>query len=107
MNTRSRGLKLGLIFGDNEKKPIIRIDEDFHHVHHDDKHFDTLLSIEVWGCGSSTEIEKQKNLKDWEKKHIEKMRTVKINAEDWTCNADKAILDLAGIRTSHAERGDV
>jgi hypothetical protein len=65
-----------------------------------------LIALEVWGCGSSKEINKQKNIKDWEKKQIEKMRTVKLNA-DWSGDADKAILDLAGIQTDHAQRGDI
>jgi hypothetical protein len=99
-------LRLGLIFGDNEKNPIIRIDEDFQHVDHETKHMDVLVALEVWGCGNTKEIEKQKNLKDWEKKQIDKMRTVKLNS-DWGGNADKTILDLAGIKTQHAERGDM
>ena len=106
LNTRSRGLKLGLIFGDNEKKPIVRIDEDFHRVDHEFKQHDILSGLEVWGCGNSKEIEKQKSIKDWEKKEIEKMRTVKIKS-NWGENADKAILDLAGVQTEHAQRGDI
>jgi hypothetical protein len=34
------------------------------------------------------------------------MRTVKIDAE-WATNGDKALLDLAGIKTEHSERGDM
>lgn len=44
-------------------------------------------------------------MKKWENKQIEKMRTVKRDAE-WSNDADKALLDLAGIKTEHAERGD-
>ena len=46
-------------------------------------------------------------MKKWENKQIEKMRTVKRNAEDWNSDADKALLDLAGIKTEHSERGDI
>lgn len=106
LNTRSRGLRLGLIFGDNEKRPIVRIDEDFHLVDHEFKHHDILTGVEVWGCGNSKEIDRQKGIKEWEKKEIEKMRTVKIKGK-WSENADKAILNMAGIKTEHAQRGDI
>ena len=106
LNTRSRVLRLGLIFGDNEKKPIIRIHEDFHRVDHETKQFDILSGLEVWGCGSHKEISHQKNVKDWENKEIEKMRTVKVKTQ-WNQNADKTILGLAGIQTDHSQRGDM
>ena len=35
------------------------------------------------------------------------MRTVKIDAEWGAGNADKAILEFAGIKTEHSERGDI
>jgi hypothetical protein len=60
----------------------------------------------VWGCGNTKEIDRQKSIKEWEKKEIEKMRTVKTKGK-WSENADKAILNMAGIKTEHAQRGDI
>lgn len=86
--------------------PIIKVDENFHNVDHDGVKADILISLEVWGCGTSKELESQQNMRNWEKKQIEKMRTVKLNP-GWDGDADKAILDLAGIQTDHAQKGDI
>jgi hypothetical protein len=107
LNTKSRGLKLGLIFGYSELKPVIKIDEDFHSVEHlgaNDK--DVIIGAEAWGCGSPKAHASQKDIKKWESTQQEKMRTVKINAENWNENADKEILELGGITVNHSQRGD-
>ena len=106
LNTKSRGLKLGLIFGYSQAKPILKIDENLHSIEHESVPDDYIISVEVWGCGNVKAFQDQNNIKKWETKQIEKMRTVKIDAE-WATNGDKALLDLAGIKTEHSERGDM
>jgi hypothetical protein len=105
LNTKSRGLQLGLIFGYSQLKPILKIDEHFQQVDHECCKNDPIISVEAWGCGSSKASFDQLDLKKWEAKQIEKMKTPKLNAE-WAENADKTLLDLAGIKTEHSERGD-
>lgn len=107
LNTRSRGLQLGLIFGYSQLKPVLKVSEDFSHVDHESMKNDQIVSVEVWGCGCTKAINKQSEMKNWEAKQIEKMRTVNRNSEAWTENADKTLLDLAGIKIEHSERGDI
>ena len=107
MNTKSRGLKLGLIFGYNELKPALKIDENFHFVEHECAKSDEIVSVEVWGCGSLKAALYQQDIKKWESRQIEKMRTVKTDSEEWKDNADKSLLDYAGVKTEHSERGDM
>jgi hypothetical protein len=95
-----------LIFGDNEKQPIIHVDQDFHLVSHETQTNDLLIAIEVWACGGENDLQYQKSIKQWESKQIQKMQTAKLNPERGG-DADKAFLELAGIKTSHAERGDM
>jgi nitrogen regulatory protein PII len=107
LNTRLRQLKLGLIFGHGLLKPILKIDESFHSVEHELQTAglaDQIISVEVWGCGSSKAASYQRDMKNWESKQIEKMKTSKFNPD---FNADKNILDMAGIKTEHSERGDM
>jgi hypothetical protein len=106
LNTKSKVLKQGLIFGYNQTKPILKIDTDFHFIEHEEASGDTVLSVEAWGCGNQAAELEQEKMKKWEKNQIEKMKKVKLNAE-WNDNADRAILDLAGIKTEHSERGDL
>lgn len=106
LNTKSRGIKLGLIFGYSNMKPILTIDENFNSIDHELCKNDQIISVEAWGCGPKKAHLNQIDLKKWENKQVEKMKTVKRNAEDWECNADKALLDLAGIKTDHSERSD-
>lgn len=84
----------------------MKIDEDLHKIEHESIMNDSIISVEVWGCGPAKAVLDQQNIKKWENKQIEKMRTVKIDAE-WGANADKAILEFAGIKTEHSERGDI
>lgn len=86
-------------------KPVLKIDEHFHQIEHDLCKNDQIISVEGWGCGARKAAVEQQNMKKWENKQIEKMRTVKRDAE-WSNDADKALLDLAGIKTDHSERGD-
>lgn len=105
MNTKSRFLKLGLIFGySNQLKPVLKINEEFHGVEHELSMNDEIIGVEAWGCGPSKASLDQQNMKNWESKQIEKMRTVKRDS-GW--GEDKAILDLAGVKTEHSERGDM
>ncbi len=64
-----------------------------------------IISVEVWGCGNTKNLIYQHDIKKWESKNKEKMQKVKIDAE-WSENADKAILEFAGIKTEHNERCD-
>lgn len=107
LNTKSKGLKLGLIVGYSQTKPILKIDEDFYKIEHESNMNDTIISVEVWGCGPKKAFQDQQGIKKWEAKQIEKMRTVKIDASDWQSNADKSLLELGGIKTEHSERGDL
>lgn len=59
MNTKSRGLKLGLIFGYNQLKPILKIDEHFHEIEHEQCKNDQIISVEAWGCGPRKAITEQ------------------------------------------------
>ena len=86
-------------------KPILKIDEHFQHVDHELAKSDHIIAVEAWGCGSAKTAFDQLDLKKWESKQIEKMKTAKISVE-WSENADKTLLDLAGIKTEHSERGD-
>ena len=104
LNTKLRQLKLGLIFGYSLLKPVLRIDESFHSVDHELDKCDSIISVEVWGCGSSKAAQRQQDIKKWESKQIDKMRTAKFNPD---FNADKSLLDMAGIKTEHSERGDM
>jgi hypothetical protein len=98
---------LGLIFGHSLLKPILKISEDFSHADHESVKKDQIISVEVWGCGCKKASDTQASIKTWESKQIEKMRTVKLNPEGWNQNVDKTLLDLAGIRVDHSERGDL
>ena len=106
LNTKSKGLKQGLIFGYSQLKPILKIDSSFYAVEHESNKNDAIISVEVWGCGSKKATFYQRDIKAWENKNKEKMRTAKIDAE-WSDNADKVILELAGIKTEYSERGDL
>ena len=87
-------------------KPIIKIDDSLHKIIHDACKNDEVISIEAWGCGTAKEANYQLDIKKWDAKNIVKMRTAKID-ENWgEDNADKTLLDLAGIKTDHSERGD-
>ena len=114
-------MKLGLIYGYSLLKPVLKIDEHFQSVEHyldveqeEDgvtvkksiRKSDKIYQVEVYGCGSTKAAQEQESMKKWESKQIEKMKTAKLNAE-WGENADKAILDLAGIQTEHSQRGDL
>lgn len=83
---------------------MLKISEDFHGIDHDATSNDEIIGVEGWGCGPSKAQADQAHMKNWESKQIEKMRTVKRGA-DW--GEDKAILDMAGVKTEHAERGDM
>ncbi|XP_065061200.1 uncharacterized protein LOC135688317 isoform X2 [Rhopilema esculentum] len=65
-----------------------------------------IAKIEVWGCGGVLAVAAQKKQLDWEKNEIEKMRKVKRPGR-WDDNPDKQILEMAGIQTSHNQRGDM
>jgi hypothetical protein len=107
MNTRARSLTIGLIIGYSQLRPYLKIDEHFQSVEHELCKNDLIVSVEAWGCGSSKEAMHQSDMKKWEAKQIEKMRTSKRNPVDWTENEDRAILDFAGIKVEHSERGDM
>lgn len=107
LNTKSRFLKLGLIFGySNQLKPVLKISEDLHWADHELSSNDEIIAVEGWACGSSKAAADQASMKKWENKQLEKMRTVNRGvAGGW--GEEKAILDLAGVKTEHSERGDI
>lgn len=107
LNTKSRNLEQGLIFGYNQLKPVLKLDDSLQHIVHDGAKDDSIISVEAWGCGTAKEANYQADLKKWEAKNIEKMRTAKPS-ENWgQDNADKNILELAGRTTEHSQRGDI
>lgn len=105
LNTKSRFLKLGLIFGySNDLKPVLKINEEFHRVEHELNANDEIIAVEGWACGSTKAVADQETMKKWENKQIEKMRTVN---REMAWGEEKAILDMAGIKIEHSERGDI
>lgn len=87
-------------------KPVLKLDDSLQHIVHAGAKDDAIISVEAWGCGTAKEANYQADLKKWEAKNIEKMRTAKPS-ENWgEDNADKNILELAGRTTDHSQRGD-
>ncbi len=111
LQTKSKALQQGLIIGYSnlkiKSKPVLKIDDSLHYIEHENNLKDVIVSVEVWGTGTKTEIQYQNEIKKWENKNLEKMRTFKPD-ENWQeGNVDKTLLELAGIKTDHSERGDM
>lgn len=54
-----------------------------------------IESLEVWGCGGDAEAQKQKEMWAWEEREAEARR--KINLRTGDIEADRALLEMAGI----------
>eukprot|EP00112_Aurelia_sp_Birch-Aquarium-sp1_P024556 Seg782.17 transcript_id=Seg782.17/GoldUCD/mRNA.D3Y31 product="Restriction of telomere capping protein 5" protein_id=Seg782.17/GoldUCD/D3Y31 len=107
LRSSARSSATGLLIGEN-LPPKVKIEADLASaelVYKGPKKKD-ISKIEVWGCGGVLAIAAQKKQLDWEKNEIEKMRKVKKPGR-WDENPDKQILDMAGIQTSHSQRGDM
>jgi TLD/Domain of unknown function len=62
-------------------------------------------SIEVWGCGGKEEAEQQKQRWAWEEKEAEARRRINLGTGD--IEADRALLEMAGIIDSNRSGGSM
>jgi hypothetical protein len=62
-------------------------------------------SLEVWGCGGSAEAEEQRRRWAWEEREAEARRRVNIGKGD--VEADRALLELAGIIGGNRSGGSI
>lgn len=104
-NERARGLPSGIVLGQTSR-PCVSLDTGLtsaklHYLA--DLSPQTVKRIEVWGCGGQVVKEKQEKQRQWERKQAEKLQKVKRPGR-WDENPDKAILEMAGVTTSHSER---
>ncbi|XP_062505635.1 uncharacterized protein LOC134182262 [Corticium candelabrum] len=108
---RSTGKHRGLIVGKDIESPVIST-EDLNSASLKlsrkqlRQHDISILSVEVWGCGSAESADAQKEYRRWELRQIEKQRKVPLPGR-WDDNPDKTLLELAGRTVDHAERPDL
>lgn len=95
LNTHIRGYPKGLRAGSDPRKPVVIVDEHFEKLEHRGLQH-KILSIEVWGCGNTTQREIQLDIKNWQIKEAERQRTVKMTAADWMDHPDRYLLELGG-----------
>eukprot|EP00794_Sanderia_malayensis_P014873 gene14873-16419_t len=103
----ARSAPTGLLIGQSFP-PKLKVNSDLssaEFVYKDSKTED-ILKIEIWGCGGVLAATAQKKQQDWDKKEVEKIRKVKRPGR-WDENPDKEILNMAGVQTSHSQRGDL
>jgi hypothetical protein len=62
-----------------------------------------ITDLEVWGVGSSKELEEQKKQWDWEKKQAEARQSVNLRS----MGEDKALLEMVGLVGNHGSGGSV
>ncbi|XP_032219357.2 restriction of telomere capping protein 5 [Nematostella vectensis] len=102
-NERTRGRPMGIVLGPLAN-PWAVIDTDLSSVRlQGDSDTQTITKLEVWGCGGEKAKEFQKKQQQWERAQAEKSRKVKLPGK-WDDNPDKAILEMAGIRTNYSQR---
>ncbi|CAG5122932.1 unnamed protein product [Candidula unifasciata] len=99
-NEAIRGIPKGISIGCDGKPEVLRISPDFDSVlHYTVPH--AIHRIEVWGCGTDSTLQAQKNLKDWESKAVERERERKLRpaalGEDLQNNPDRQILQWGGV----------
>lgn len=88
----------------------------FRHLAGSNSYFETSLSlhedfedrfiitdVEVWGVGTSKELQEQKRQWEWEKKVAEQRQSVNVR----TMGEDRAFLEMAGIIGNHGNGGSV
>ncbi|XP_014673460.1 PREDICTED: uncharacterized protein LOC106813753 isoform X2 [Priapulus caudatus] len=106
LNQKTRGLPLGIQIGSNPKLPILSIDKGMATATH--AHVArTLYRIEVWGCGTEADKSAQTTHRQWEAQQAQKERKVKLPGHWDEDNPDMALLEMAGVKVHHSERGDV
>lgn len=103
----ARSSAKGLLIGEGHS-PKVKIETDLSsaEILYRGPQKEEILKIEVWGCGGVLAAAAQKKQAQWEMKEIEKMRKVKRPGH-WDENPDKEILEMAGVRMSHSQRGDL
>ena len=62
-----------------------------------------ITDLEVWGVGSSKELEEQKKQWDWEKKQAEARHSVNLRS----MGEDRALLEMVGLVGNHGSGGSV
>ena len=62
-----------------------------------------ITDLEVWGVGSSKELEEQKKQWDWEKKQAEARQSVNLRS----MGEDRALLEMVGLVGNHGSGGSV
>ncbi|XP_059474689.1 uncharacterized protein LOC132196206 isoform X2 [Neocloeon triangulifer] len=98
LNTSIRGYPLGVRAGCDPRKPSLSVNEAFTQLEYKGIPY-PLLSVEVWGCGTSHSREAQLELKKWQVKQAERQRQVKLSAADWVDHPDRYLLELGGRTT--------
>ncbi|XP_026278855.1 uncharacterized protein LOC113206822 isoform X1 [Frankliniella occidentalis] len=98
LNFSIRGYPKGIHAGTNPSKPSLKLDDSFSMITYSGIPY-PLVSVEVWGCGTSKSREQQLETKKWEVKQAEKQRTVKLSAADWVDHPDRYLLELGGRQT--------
>lgn len=105
LNERARGLPSGIVFGQTSR-PCVTLDTSLASakLHYRTSLLpQTVIKIEVWGCGGKGIKQKQEKQQQWERKQAEKLQKVKRPGR-WDDNPDKAILEMAGVTTNHSQR---
>ncbi|XP_023720002.1 uncharacterized protein LOC111871259 isoform X2 [Cryptotermes secundus] len=95
LNNSIRGYPKGLRAGLDPRKPIIEVNDGFDVVTYRAIPY-PLICVQVWGCGSQQSRETQLDIKKWEVKQAEKLRKVKLTADEWVDHPDRYLLELAG-----------
>jgi hypothetical protein len=105
-NLQDRTVPKGIQVGKDLRTTFLKLDEDLTRANHygvDHK----LASIEVWGCGGQRTLEAQQKQKQWERREVDKHQNRKLVPEDWKDSVDRQLLELGGVQTDHAQRGDI
>ncbi|KAK3927388.1 Restriction of telomere capping protein 5 [Frankliniella fusca] len=98
LNFSIRGYPKGIHAGKNPSKPSLKLDDAFSMITYSGIPY-PLVSVEVWGCGTSKSREQQLETKKWEVKQAEKQRVVKLSAAEWADHPDRYLLELGGRQT--------
>jgi TLD/Domain of unknown function len=64
-----------------------------------------IESLEVWGCGGDMEAEQQKQRWAWEEREAEARRKINLGTSD--IEADRTLLEMAGIISSNRSGGSI
>ncbi|BFZ04605.1 hypothetical protein BsWGS_07644 [Bradybaena similaris] len=103
-NEAARDVPKGISIGCDGRAEVLRLSLDFDSVLHYGTPY-KIHRIEVWGCGSDTTLQAQKNQKEWESKAVERERGRKLRpealGEDLHNNPDKQLLQWGGVNVGN------